>query len=94
MFPVVYFCFPETRYRSLEEMDAIFKKSDGVWSAVQHSIKEPYRYDKHGQLKPEYLEEAIRRESVRHSHVVEGKFESEDSTNESQEAKGTEMRLE
>ncbi|KAL4740269.1 general substrate transporter [Aspergillus similis] len=94
MFPVVYFCFPETRYRSLEEMDTIFKKSNGVWSAVQHSIKEPYRYDKHGQLKPEYLEEAIRRESVRHSHVVDGKFESEDSTNESHEAKGAEMRLE
>ncbi|KAL4950159.1 general substrate transporter [Aspergillus filifer] len=81
MFPVVYFCFPETRYRSLEEMDAIFKKSHGIWDAVQHSIKEPYRYDKHGNLKPEYIEEAIRRESI--THAPNPKFESDESTNES-----------
>lgn len=64
MFPCVYFFFPETRYRSLEEMDNIFKKSTNVFNAVTISVNEPYRYDKHGQLKPEYLEEAIRRGSV------------------------------
>lgn len=64
MFPFVYFFFPETRRRSLEEMDAIFKKSTNVFNAVTISIKEPYRYDEHGLLKPEYLEEVIRRESV------------------------------
>lgn len=63
IFPTVYFFFPETRYRSLEEMDDIFKKSTNVFNAVTNSIKEPYRYDKHGQIKPEYLEEAIRRKS-------------------------------
>lgn len=58
MFPCVYFFFPETRLRSLEEMDHIFKKSTSVFDAVSNSIKEPYRYDKHGNIKAEYLEEA------------------------------------
>lgn len=92
MFPVVYFFFPETRYRSLEEMDAIFKKSTNVFNAVTYSIKEPYRYDKHGQLKPEYVEEAVRRDSVT-GHIQE-KYESGDSTNESGEVKGDEKRVE
>ncbi|KAL4931400.1 general substrate transporter [Aspergillus undulatus] len=83
MFPVVYFCFPETRYRSLEEMDAIFKKSHGVWDAVKHSVNEPYRYDKHGNLKPEYIEEAMRRESI--THAPTPKLDSDESTNEASE---------
>jgi hypothetical protein len=29
----VYFFFPETRYRSLEEMDDIFKKSTNIFDA-------------------------------------------------------------
>ncbi|KAK5169111.1 uncharacterized protein LTR77_006420 [Saxophila tyrrhenica] len=64
IFPTVYFFYPETRYRSLEEMDGIFKKSSNVFNVVSISLKEPYRYDKHGQLKPEYLEDAVRRQSV------------------------------
>ncbi|KAJ3499350.1 hypothetical protein NLG97_g396 [Lecanicillium saksenae] len=58
MVPSVYFFFPETKLRSLEEMDAIFKKSTNVFDAVKISLKEPYRYDRHGQLKAEYIEEA------------------------------------
>lgn len=64
MFPCVYFFFPETRLRSLEEMDHIFKKSTNVFDAVSISIKEPHRYDAHGELKREYLEEAIHRENA------------------------------
>ncbi|KAJ5249143.1 hypothetical protein N7468_000594 [Penicillium chermesinum] len=78
MVPSVYFFFPETKYRSLEEMDAIFKKSTNVFDVVKISIKEPHRYDKHGQLKPEYLEEAIRRESTS-VHIAGEKLNSEDS---------------
>jgi hypothetical protein len=82
----VYYFYPETRYRSLEEMDAIFKKSTNVFNVVTISVKEPYRYDKHGQLKPEYLEEAIRRESIRHDsvdvHVAGEKLDSDESGNE------------
>jgi hypothetical protein len=65
IFPTVYFFFPETRYRSLEEMDDIFKKSSNIFDVVKISIEEPYRYDKHGQLKEEFLAEAgIRREDL------------------------------
>ncbi|KAJ2977883.1 hypothetical protein NQ176_g4121 [Zarea fungicola] len=70
MFPCVYFFFPETRLRSLEEMDSIFKKSTNVFDAVSVSLKEPYRFDKQGKLKAEYLEDAEhveRREKSRHS---------------------------
>ncbi|KAJ5107836.1 Major facilitator superfamily domain general substrate transporter [Penicillium angulare] len=83
MFPVVYFFFPETRRRSLEEMDAIFKKSTNVFNAVTISVKEPYRYDEHGQLKPEYLEEVMRRESIRRDsvsvHIDNDKLGSDES---------------
>ncbi|GES66738.1 sugar transporter [Aspergillus terreus] len=82
MFPCVYFFFPETRYRSLEEMDNIFKKSTNVFNAVTHSIKEPYRYDKHGQLKPEYIEEALRRESVVSVHAENKPTDSDESATE------------
>lgn len=70
MFPCVYFFFPETRLRSLEEMDPIFKKSTNVFDAVSVSLKEPYRFDKQGKLKAEYLEDAEHvetREKSRHS---------------------------
>jgi hypothetical protein len=78
IFPFVYFFFPETRYRSLEEMDAIFKKSTNVFNAVSFSIKEPYRYDKHGQLKPEYLEESVLYET-NSVHDAEQKLDSDES---------------
>lgn len=57
MFPIVYLFFPETRYRSLEEMDDIFKKSTNVFDVVDVSLKEPYRFDKQGQLKSDYIED-------------------------------------
>ncbi|KAH8426381.1 sugar porter family MFS transporter [Aspergillus melleus] len=87
MFPFVYFFFPETRYRSLEEMDNIFKKSTSIFDAAPISIKEPFRYDKHGQLKPEYLEEALRRTSTS-VHVAGQKMDSDESVPEVNEVKG------
>jgi hypothetical protein len=75
-------------------MDAIFKKSSNIFDVVGISIKEPYRYDKHGQLKPEYLEEAIRRESVRRESVIHEdsneKFDSDESANDKPAAIGYE----
>jgi hypothetical protein len=44
-------------------MDGIFKKTTNVFNVVPISVKEPYRYDKHGQLKDEFLAEAGRRPS-------------------------------
>lgn len=67
IFPTVYFFFPETAYRSLEEMDAIFAKSNWL-SVVSVAAKEPHRYDKHGNLVIAYEdteEGKYRRSSVR-----------------------------
>lgn len=33
--PVVYFFYPETAGRSLEEIDEIFKRSDSIWDPVK-----------------------------------------------------------
>ncbi|KAM0330760.1 hypothetical protein ACHAQA_003714 [Verticillium albo-atrum] len=51
--PVVYFFYPETAYRSLEEMDVIFQKAKGAagwFSVVQIAHDEPRRYGKNGEL--------------------------------------------
>lgn len=53
MVPSVYFFFPETAYRSLEEMDTIFQKVHGWKGAFQvvHQARiEPPRYGKNGEL--------------------------------------------
>lgn len=59
--PSVYFFFPETAYRSLEEMDIIFQKVRG-WKAaftVVHQARiEPRRYGKNGELLISYDEVA------------------------------------
>jgi sugar porter (SP) family MFS transporter len=51
--PTVYFFFPETAYRSLEEMDTIFQKVNGwrgAFTVVQQARVEPRRYGKNGEL--------------------------------------------
>ncbi|KAL9066680.1 MAG: hypothetical protein Q9157_007056 [Trypethelium eluteriae] len=50
IFPVVYFFYPETAYRSLEEMDSIFMKTDSIFTAVKVAKEEPRRYGKNGEL--------------------------------------------
>ncbi|KAG6042187.1 hypothetical protein E4U41_003933 [Claviceps citrina] len=53
MIPSVYFFFPETAYRSLEEMDTIFQNVHGWRGAFQvvHQARiEPRRYGKNGEL--------------------------------------------
>ncbi|KAF2732475.1 sugar transporter STL1 [Polyplosphaeria fusca] len=65
--PVVYFFYPETAYRSLEEMDTIFHKTKSVFGCVSVARNEPRRYGKHGEVLINYEEtdEAeIRRQSV------------------------------
>lgn len=54
IFPVVYFFYPETRYRSLEEMDTIFHKTNSVLSVVRVARDEPRRYGKNGELLVDY----------------------------------------
>ncbi|KAI5359619.1 putative major facilitator, sugar transporter, major facilitator superfamily [Septoria linicola] len=56
--PCVYFFYPETAYRSLEEMDEIFHKTTGAFDVVSiaRPANTPHRYDKNGQLLISYLE--------------------------------------
>jgi MFS family permease len=59
MVPSVYFFFPETAYRSLEEMDTIFHKVSGpkaYFDVVPVAFKEPRRYGKNGELLIDYKE--------------------------------------
>ncbi|KAK8001505.1 general substrate transporter [Apiospora marii] len=59
MVPSVYFFYPETAYRSLEEMDAIFHKVKGwagYFQVVDVARKEPQRYGKNGELLIAYEE--------------------------------------
>lgn len=57
MVPSVYFFYPETAYRSLEEMDSIFHKVKGwkgVFTVVHQAKVEPRRYGKNGELLVDY----------------------------------------
>lgn len=62
MVPCVYFFYPETAYRSLEEMDEIFQECHGLKGAldvVKVAKRKPRRYDKHGELLISYNETEI-----------------------------------
>lgn len=53
MIPLVYYMYPETAYRSLEEIDEIFQNSRGlrgVLDVVKVAKKLPRRYGKDGEL--------------------------------------------
>ncbi|CAK3951023.1 Sugar transporter STL1 [Lecanosticta acicola] len=58
IFPCVYFFYPETAYRSLEEMDEIFHKTTSVFDVVRIARPEntPNRFDRNGNLLVNYLE--------------------------------------
>ncbi|EOD45806.1 Sugar/inositol transporter [Neofusicoccum parvum] len=52
--PVTYYFYPETAYRSLEEMDTIFHKTTSVFDVVRVARDEPRRYGKNGELLIDY----------------------------------------
>ncbi|KAH6683197.1 general substrate transporter [Halenospora varia] len=67
IFPCVYFFYPETAYRSLEEIDNIFRKTTGIrgwWEVVGIAKREPLRYGKNGELLIDYEEEHRRKSSI------------------------------
>lgn len=79
--PSVYFFFPETAYRSLEEMDIIFQKVHGWKGAFQvvHQARiEPRRYGKNGELLVASVEVGGKGNTEHHSGSA-----SEDTTNRS-----------
>ena len=70
--PVVYFLYPETAYRSLEEIDNIFQKTKGVrgwFSVVSIAKNEPQRYGKNGELLIDYSQTEEHATRVR-SHSI------------------------
>jgi sugar porter (SP) family MFS transporter len=65
--PVVYFFFPETTMRSLEEMDRIFHKTTNIFNCVSLARNEPHMYGPNGELLrtlDDIEDEAVRRASV------------------------------
>lgn len=94
MVPCVYFFYPETAYRSLEEMDEIFQECQGIKGAfdvVKVAKQKPQRYDKHGNLLISYDDTEIAHR--RHPGVAETGAQSsypypeksDDNTNTSEE---------
>ncbi|KAF2151397.1 general substrate transporter [Myriangium duriaei CBS 260.36] len=65
MVPSVYFFFPETAYRSLEEMDEIFHHSTSILNCVTIAKKQPHRYGKNGELLIDYADTEEGREGLR-----------------------------
>ncbi|KAL9085791.1 MAG: hypothetical protein Q9165_007423 [Trypethelium subeluteriae] len=70
IFPVVYFFYPETAYRSLEEMDSIFMKTHSVFTAVKVANEEPRRYGKNGELLLSYEDSDLHMRAERRKSSV------------------------
>ena len=72
MVPSVYFFYPETAYRSLEEMDEIFHKTTNIFNVVKVARDTPRRFGKNGELLINYedTEEAAAYSERRRSSIV------------------------
>ena len=68
IFPVVYFFYPETAYRSLEEMDNIFPKTKSIFTTVKTARDEPRQFDKNGELLIKYEEHKNRQNEAKVEH--------------------------
>ncbi|KAJ5765321.1 hypothetical protein N7520_004880 [Penicillium odoratum] len=93
--PVVYFFFPETTNRSLEEMDILFRRSNNVFDIVSLARSEPHMYGPNGELLrtlDDIEDEAVRRASAfsnqgkaaerHHEHLAEIKDSDGGSSSE------------
>lgn len=76
LFPAVWFFYPETAYRSLEEMDSVFRKCNSIFTIVKIAKDEPQRYGKKGELLIPYeeTEEHRQRQASRVSATGMEKF--------------------
>ena len=97
IFPVVYFFYPETAYRSLEEMDTIFRKTKNVFTVVWTAKHEPHRYGKNGEVLIEYdetgeherrLSTAERRGSVLSTTRSQTEYDTEKGVRHEREFRG------
>ncbi|KAI5245127.1 general substrate transporter [Aureobasidium subglaciale] len=72
--PCVYFFYPETRLRSLEEMDEIFHKTTSIFNVVKVARETPNRYGKKGELLINYMDTEAAAGARRRSSLVEPKY--------------------
>jgi hypothetical protein len=70
--PSVYFFFPETASRSLEEMDEIFHKTTNAFDVIKIAHELPHRYDKRGELLIDYADTEEARDAERRRSSVVG----------------------
>jgi hypothetical protein len=70
--PSVYFFFPETAGRSLEEMDEIFHKTTTPFDVVKVAHDMPRRYGKRGELLINYADTEEARDTERRRSSVTG----------------------
>ncbi|KAK2785121.1 hypothetical protein FQN52_008607 [Onygenales sp. PD_12] len=92
--PVVYFFYPETAYRSLEEMDTIFHNTTSIFDVVRVAKETPRRYGKNGEVLINYdeTEEHRRRVSAvgadkyatENKHHANPDYQAENGTSTSQ----------
>ncbi|KAL4942973.1 hypothetical protein BDV06DRAFT_153114 [Aspergillus oleicola] len=80
IFPVTYFFYPETAYRSLEEMDRIFRKTTSVFGLVKTAKNEPHMYGKHGELLRQL--EDVEDEAVRRASYLEHQAKKDRSSSD------------
>ncbi|THY19757.1 general substrate transporter [Aureobasidium pullulans] len=72
--PCVYFFYPETRLRSLEEMDEIFRNTTSIFNVVSVARDTPNRYGKNGELLINYMDIEAAAGARRRSSLVEPKY--------------------
>jgi len=75
----IYFFYPETAYRSLEEIDEIFATSKNVFDVVRTARMLPHRHDRHGRIDTEAAKasefyqhelEIVQQEVLQHENIV------------------------
>lgn len=68
--PVMYFCYPETHGRSLEEVDLIFRESKNLRQAVKLTFTMERHFDKKGNLVKSLAQDVEREEGLVKSDAV------------------------
>lgn len=91
MFPMVYFLYPETAYRSLEEMDTIFHAVGTGWKGFLTVVKaakdEPLRYGKHGETLIEDEDDKKSHKVAEHREVMRSSGDESGATSDVESAR-------
>jgi hypothetical protein len=80
--PIVYFLFPETNNRSLEELDEIFAPSKSIFDTVRVAKRLPKRrlstfLEEEGKIDPELGAQHLERTTVQDTQADTGRLEKE-----------------